>query len=87
MKRGDFRIHSVQSRAKKLAWMTEGCVGLTGGHTENFNFHRLMTDYFRNHKSIDLKVAINQNANVKVQLGERESYTNAAAPAKATRTR
>jgi hypothetical protein len=74
MQRGDFRIHSVQSKAKKLMWMTEGCVGLSGGHAQNVQFNSLMLDYFRTHKSIDLQVAIQGNANVKTQLGDKPSY-------------
>lgn len=74
MARGDFRIHSVQSKAKRLCWMTEGCIGLSGGHTENVRFFGLMQNYFRNHKSIDLAVAIDGNANVKNELPEAADY-------------
>jgi hypothetical protein len=74
MARGDFRIHSVQSKARKLMWMTEGCVGLSGGHSENVRFLGLMQDYFKTRKSIDLTVAIDGNANVKTQLGEQATY-------------
>jgi hypothetical protein len=85
MSRSDFRIHSVQERKPYYAWMTEGCVGLSGGHDENVRFHAMMQAYFKTHKSIELTVDIEGNANVKTQLGDKPDYPKLA-PATALET-
>ena len=52
---------------------TDGCIGLVG-HANAKPFLELMQPYFQQHSSIDLEVDIVDNANVKVQLGNKPTY-------------
>ena len=74
MTRGDFRIHSVVGGKWNKGSMTEGCVGLNGGHDQNVQFFNDMKAYFQTRKSITLTVDVTGNANVKTQLGTKFHY-------------
>ncbi len=74
MTRGDFRIHSVVGGRMNHGSMTEGCVGLNGGHDQNVRFFDEMQAYFQSRKAITLTVDVTGNANVKTQLGSQYHY-------------
>jgi hypothetical protein len=80
-RRSGLRIHPVQhfwsgtvnGERQFQTSPTDGCIGLVG-HENAEPFLELMKSYFQQHNSIDLEVDIVDNANVKVQLGNRSNY-------------
>ena len=79
--RSGLRIHPVQhywsgtvnGERQYTTSPTDGCIGLVG-HSNAKPFLDLMRSYFQQHSSIDLEVDIVNNANVKIQLKDRENY-------------
>ena len=79
--RSGLRIHPVQhywsgtvnGERQYRTSPTDGCIGLVG-HINARPFLELMQSYFQQHNSIDLEVDIVDNANVKIQLGNRQRY-------------
>jgi hypothetical protein len=61
--------NNLDPLAEGLPGTTDGCIGLCGGPEEAQRFFYKMKDYFKSgNKTIKVKVKIQGNKNVKVQL-------------------